>query len=338
MALAPSSLRLDYEPLTDAAFLLALFRQPGVRRYLLDDEVVGPEWVAAELAQSEAQFAERGMGLYRLVTRGEHRPVGIAGFRWDDETACHQLLFALDAEATGHGFATEAAHALLHRALTGAVFPRVMATSDDTNRASIAVLERLGFRPAPRAGAFRAFTIDRDALMTMETPRLRLREWRDSDREPFAAMNADPAVMEHFPTRLDRAGSDALVDRIRAHFDRHGFGLWALELPGTAPFIGFTGLQVTPFREEWIEVGWRVARAHWGTGLAPEAARAVVAWSFARLGLDEIVSMTVPANERSWRVMEKLGLTRDPADDFDHPRLAADSPLRRHVLYRVKRP
>lgn len=172
----------------------------------------------------------------------------------------------------------------------------------------------------------------------MKTGRLILREWTDADLEPFAALNADPLVMEHFPDPLDREASDATAGRIRAHFVRRGFGLWAVEVPGLAPFIGFTGLQVTPFREEWIEIGWRLAREHWGRGYATEAARAALDYAFDTLKLDEVVSMTVPGNARSRRVMEKLGLTRDPADDFDHPRIPAGSPLRRHVLYRIRRP
>lgn len=175
-------------------------------------------------------------------------------------------------------------------------------------------------------------------MHTLRTERLILRAWTDADLEPFAAMNADPAVMEHFPAALDRAGSDATAARIRAHFERHGYGLWAVEVQGGAPFIGFTGLQVTPFREEWIEIGWRLARAHWGRGYATEAARAALAFAFDALGLAEVVSMTVPANARSRSVMEKLGLRRDPADDFDHPRIPEGSPLRRHVLYRIRNP
>lgn len=174
-------------------------------------------------------------------------------------------------------------------------------------------------------------------IARLTTERLLLREWTAGDLEPFAALNADPAVMEYFPARLDRAASDLLAGRIRGHFERHGFGLWAVEVPGVTRFAGFTGVQVVPFCEEWVEVGWRLARSSWGHGYATEAARAAVRYGFDQLGLAEIVSMTVPANVRSWRVMERLGMTRDPADDFDHPRLAVDSPLRRHVLYRLRR-
>jgi ribosomal-protein-alanine N-acetyltransferase len=151
-------------------------------------------------------------------------------------------------------------------------------------------------------------------------------------------MNADPRVMEHFPATLSRAESDATVDRITAHFDAHGFGLWAVEIPGVAPFGGFVGLCQPRFEAHFtpcVEVGWRLAAEHWGQGYATEAAKAALKFGFETLGLHEIVSFTVPANRRSRRVMEKLGMMHDPDDDFDHPILATGHPLCRHVLYRI---
>ena len=174
---------------------------------------------------------------------------------------------------------------------------------------------------------------------TLRTARLILRPWRDEDLAPFAALNADPAVMEHFPAPLSRAESDAFAAQVRREMDERGFGLWAVEAPGVAPFVGFTGLAVPRFDAHFtpcVEIGWRLAHAHWGRGYAPEAARAVLEHGFQQLGLDEIVSFTAAGNLRSRRVMEKLGMTHDPADDFDHPSLAPGHPLRRHVLYRVR--
>jgi len=173
------------------------------------------------------------------------------------------------------------------------------------------------------------------------TERLLLRRWRNDDRAPFAAMNADPAVMEHFPSMYDRHGSDALVYRFEAHFDAHGFGFWAVEAPGVSPFVGFVGLSIPSFEAHFtpaVEVGWRLARAHWGHGYASEAARAATGFGFDELALDEIVSFAVPANFRSRRVMVRLGMTHDPADDFDHPGQPEGSAYRRHVLYRLARP
>ena len=175
----------------------------------------------------------------------------------------------------------------------------------------------------------------------LRTERLRLRRWLPADREPFAGMNADPLVMEHFPTVLSRDESDALADRIEEHFDNHGFGLWVVEIPGVVPFAGFVGLSVPRFETRFtpcVEIGWRLARAHWGRGYATEGARAVLAFGFQSLRLDEIVSFTVPMNSRSRRVMEKIGMTRNPRDDFDHPGVRDGHPLRRHVLYRIHAP
>lgn len=145
--------------------------------------------------------------------------------------------------------------------------------------------------------------------------------------------------MEHFPAPLSLAESDAFAAQVRREMDERGFGLWAVEVPGVAPFVGFTGLAVPRFRAHFtpcVEVGWRIAREHWGRGYATEAARAALAHGFAALGLEEIVSFTAAGNLRSRRVMEKLGMTHDPADDFEHPSLPPGHPLRRHVLYRIQ--
>ena len=174
--------------------------------------------------------------------------------------------------------------------------------------------------------------------MELRTSRLVLRRWRDSDREPFAALNADPEVMEHFPGTLAREQSDAAVQRIEDHFRRKGFGLWAVEVVDGAPFIGFTGLVTVPFFAPFtpaVEVGWRLARAHWGHGYASEAAAEALRFGFEEARLREIVSFTIPANVRSRRVMERLGMHHDPADDFDNPRIPTGHPMSRHVLYRL---
>jgi RimJ/RimL family protein N-acetyltransferase len=174
----------------------------------------------------------------------------------------------------------------------------------------------------------------------METERLIMRRWREEDREPFAAMNADPEVMEHFPATLTREQSDAMVDKIEKQFDERGYSLWALELRESGRFIGFAGLAWQTFDMPFLpaaEIGWRLARPAWGHGYATEAARRAVDHAFTEAGLDEIISMTATRNTRSRAVMERLGMTRDPAEDFDHPSLPKDSPLLRHVLYRLKR-
>jgi RimJ/RimL family protein N-acetyltransferase len=176
--------------------------------------------------------------------------------------------------------------------------------------------------------------------VVIETDRLALRQWIASDREPFARMNADPRVMEFMPTALSRQESDHFADRIEGHFRERQFGLFAAELRRDHSFIGYIGLAVPGFCANFtpcVEIGWRLSAEHWGQGLATEGARAVVRHSFEVLGIDDLVSFTVPANLRSLRVMEKLGMTRDPAEDFDHPSLPLGHPLRRHVLYRLSR-
>jgi len=174
----------------------------------------------------------------------------------------------------------------------------------------------------------------------LRTERLVLRQWREDDRDPWAALNADPRVMEHFPGPLDRAAADDFVDRHAAHLDEHGWGLWAVEVAGGAPFVGFTGLAVPGFDVPGragggVEVGWRLAEEHWGQGYASEAARAALAFAWDELGLAEVVSFTAVGNDRSRRVMERLGMALE--GEFDHPRLTGH-PLARHVLYRIGRP
>jgi RimJ/RimL family protein N-acetyltransferase len=175
-------------------------------------------------------------------------------------------------------------------------------------------------------------------MFTLKMKRLILRDWKAADREPFARLNADPRVMEHLGEPLERKQSDDLADRIETHFRTHGFGFCAAEMIETSLFIGFIGLAVPMFEAAFtpcVEIGWRLAVEYWDKGLATEGAREAVRHAFEELKLPELVSFTTVGNKRSRRVMEKLGMTRDPADDFDHPKLLAGHPLRRHVLYRL---
>jgi RimJ/RimL family protein N-acetyltransferase len=176
------------------------------------------------------------------------------------------------------------------------------------------------------------------AFATLSGDRVRLRRWRDEDRHAFAVMNSDARVMEFFRSPLSRVESDAMADRIEQHFCEHGFGLWAIEVPGGAPFIGFAGLSWARFSAPFtpcVEVGWRLAFEHWGHGYATEAARLALGHGFGTLALSEIVSFTSATNHRSRAVMERLGMRRDPAEDFDYPGMPEGHPLRRHVLYRL---
>ncbi|MXP65793.1 N-acetyltransferase [Roseomonas sp. M0104] len=179
--------------------------------------------------------------------------------------------------------------------------------------------------------------------VTLNGPRLRLRPWREADREALAAMNADPAVMRHFPATLSRVESDAFMDRIAAHFAAHGYGFWALERREAPGVIGLCGLARLPWETiPWeapadppVEIGWRLAPAFQHQGYAEEAARIALAHGFGPLALREIVAFTLPGNIRSWGLMERLGMRR--AGAFEHPRLPEGHPMRRHLLYRLRR-
>ncbi len=177
--------------------------------------------------------------------------------------------------------------------------------------------------------------------MELTISRLKLRSWKDSDLAAFARMNGDPRVMEYYPRLLSRNESDALAGKIREDLNRNGYGLWALEAPGLSDFVGYTGLS----RPDWeaaftpcVEIGWRLDAQVWGRGYAPEAARRVLDFAFGELALTEVLSFTARVNQRSIRVMEKIGMRKDARGDFDHPRLAPGHPLRPHVLYRAGQP
>lgn len=175
-------------------------------------------------------------------------------------------------------------------------------------------------------------------MTTLRTDRLILRPWDNEDFAPFAAMSADPKVMEHFPSTLDRAASDNVASILKSDLEIMGYGFWAIEVPGEASFIGFAGIRPVTFEAHFVpavEIGWRLAPAHWGKGYATEAARAALAHGFGALGLGEIVSFTTTTNLRSQAVMQRIGMTHDEAGDFDHPALAEGHRLRRHVLYRL---
>lgn len=181
-------------------------------------------------------------------------------------------------------------------------------------------------------------------LHVLETPRLRLRQWTDADKAPFAKLNGDARVMEYFPDTLSRAESDEMVERLSGAIAQRGWGFWAVEVKNKHPFIGMVGLNIPrtqlPF-SPCVEVGWRLDAPYWGHGYATEAAQAAVAFGFETLGLDEIVSFTALVNGRSQAVMERLGMQRDrtasPAENrttFNYPGLAG-SPLEEHCLYRL---
>jgi len=172
-------------------------------------------------------------------------------------------------------------------------------------------------------------------ITSLTTDRLVLRPWRDDDREAFHQVNADPAVMAMLGPVMSRAQSDAFMNRIMQHFADHGYGVWCVEFEGRV--LGYTGFMVPWFRDG-VEIGWRIRSDQWGQGIAPEAAVECLRHGFDDLGFDEVISFTAVTNTNSRRVMEKIGLRHDPDDDFDHPGVPDGSPLKAHVLYRVRCP
>lgn len=179
--------------------------------------------------------------------------------------------------------------------------------------------------------------IPRNAI---RSPRLLLRFWRDEDLDPFVKMSNDAKVMEFFPSLHSREDCQAMQGRIRTHFETHGYGYWAVEIPGVTSFAGFIGLAVPRFEANFtpcVEVGWRLMAEYWGHGYATEGAEAALKFGFETIGLNEIVSMTATINTRSQRVMQKLGMTCNRDEDFDHPLVPAGHALQRHVLYRLKK-
>ena len=174
--------------------------------------------------------------------------------------------------------------------------------------------------------------------LTVRTDRTFMRPWRSGDLAPFARFNADPEVMEHFEAPMTPAQSDASAARFSDHVNAHGYGFWAIEVPGVAEFVGFVGLLPVTFTAHFtpaVEIGWRLGRPYWGYGYASEAARAAARFGFDVLGLREIVAYTVPANVRSRAVMTRIGMVHDPAGDFEHPKVSVGHRLRPHVLYRL---
>jgi RimJ/RimL family protein N-acetyltransferase len=172
----------------------------------------------------------------------------------------------------------------------------------------------------------------------LRTERLLLRRWREEDRDAFAALNGDPVVMEHFPAPLTRARSDLVFDLFDLDFEANGFGIWSVDEVRSGELVGFAGLARVSFLAHFtpaVEVGWRLVPPAWGRGYATEAARAALGFAFETIGLDEVVSLAATTNRRSIAVMERLGMTHDGAEDFNHPQIASSHPLCRHVLYRA---
>ncbi len=342
----PSAPRLMFHALaaSDLERFYELVRDDHILRFLLDGQIMSLEWCTQIVESSSAEAARSGLGMWLLYERERVEPLGFAGYlRFDGPDSPLQLMYALRAAHTGRGYAREAAVALIDFAREHCAQGDIVAAVDEPNVASSKVLTRLGFQSTgsvPGAfGRMLQYRLPRARPpLERRTRRLVLRPFRESDRDSFARLNADPRVMRHFPSTLTRHQSDALIDGLREHFETRGFGPWALELPQIDGCVGAAGLAVPSFDSHFtpcVEIAWRLAAEHWGHGYAQEAARAALHSAFVHLELKQVVSFTTPDNQRSWRVMQQLGMQRDPAEDFEHPNLPPGHPLRRHVLYRL---
>ncbi|MFZ5890260.1 MAG: GNAT family N-acetyltransferase [Myxococcota bacterium] len=342
----PNAARLVFREL--AEHNLELFHElvcdEHIRRFLLDGQSMSLGWCAQILESTSEEKARSGLGMWLLYERGDVKPFGFGGYlRFADPDSPLQLVYALRASHTGRGYGREAAVALIDFAREHCAQGDIVAGVDEPNVASSKLLECLGFQctgSVPGAfGHMLQYRLTRGRPpLERRTQRLILRPFRESDRDSFARLNADARVMQHFPSTLTRSESDALIDAVRQHFETRGFGPWAIELLHDDGCIGAAGLAVPSFDSHFtpcVEIAWRLAAEHWGRGYAQEAARAALHTAFVHLELKQVVSFTPTSNERSCRVMQRLGMHRDPNEDFDHPRVPPGHPLRRHVLYRL---
>jgi len=342
----PKAARLIFRELVahDLEPFHALVSDQHILRYLLDGQRMSREWSAQLLADTSAERTRSGLGMWLLYEREGANPLGFAGYlRFGGADSPLELMYAVRAQHTGRGYAREAAVALIDFAREHCAQGDIVAAVDEPNVASSKVLERLGFqRTGSVPGEFGRMSQYRlvrgRAPLERRTQRLILRPFRASDADAFARLNADPRVMQFFPSPLTRAQSDELVGHVQQHFETRGFGPWAIELPEAEGCIGAAGLAVPSFTSHFtpcVEIAWRLAAGHWGHGYVQEAARAALYTAFVHLELKQVVSFAATANQRSWRVMQRLGMRRDAAEDFEHPNVPLGHPLRRHVLYRL---
>ena len=337
----PSSARLEFRAPSErnAEDLRALLSDEHVRRSLFGagQDSLQSGMQVLESAQAEAR---RGLDMWLLYERDRTPPVGLAGYARTRESApALELAYALRPPHSAPDYALEVAVALIDFAREHRAEGDIFAAAEEPDLGSQRVLTRLGFHVVGSHARGRHYRLPRGrAPLERRTKRLVLRPFDESDRDWFARLNADSRVMQYFPSTLTRAASDALLDGLREHVAQRGFAPWAIELSDTGAGIGAAGLAVPGFESGFtpcVEIAWRLAAEHWSHGYAQEAARAALYTAFVHLELPQVVSFTATSNERSWRVMQRLGMQRDASEDFDHPNVAPGHPLRRHVLYRL---
>ena len=256
-------------------------------------------------------------------------------------------LFIADEECLGKGYGSLMLNAFIKEHVCGK-FNVLISDPLKINKNAIQFFEAYGFKEFSQNkiesnNALMVLEVNIPYKLILSTDRLILRTWQSSDTPLMADISSDPVVMEYFPTTQDLTATQMLIDHINKHYEQFGYALYAVETKDTHEFIGFVGLNhpsfdipnFTPRGMPIVEIGWRISSRHWGKGYATEAAKAVLHHAFTILKLEEIISFTVVANIKSRRVMEKIGLHCSEIDEFDHPKISKNSPLKRHVLYRL---
>jgi RimJ/RimL family protein N-acetyltransferase len=342
----PQAFRLRFEApeAQELPLFHALVCEAQLQRLLPGSESVSFDWCSAMLASTKEEVERGGLGMWLLYEIGSGEVVGFAGWlRLEAAAATPQMLFVIRGANTRLDYAHEAAVAMVDFAREHKFQGAINSTVEALDVAATRVLMRLGFECiGSRAGAYGLLTqyelARRKAPVERRTHRLVLRPFRESDSEWFARLNADPRVMRHFPGTLTRAESDTLLQRLCRSWHLEGIGPWVIQLAHDETCVGVAGLARPRFECHFtpcVEVLWRLDAERWGNGYALEAASAALYTAFVHLELAQVVSFTVANNQPSWRVMQRLGMQRDPTEDFEHPKLPQGHPLGHHVLYRM---
>jgi ribosomal-protein-alanine N-acetyltransferase len=337
-------LYINVPTIVDMKHWHSLHSDPEVMQYLGGSRTrdISQAWLETDIAH----YGKHGFCLGSVFEKSSGNFVGRAGLvylNYDDSQPEIEIGYELSDSYWGRGYGSELVAALICWGFKHLDVAKLVAVTRPENQKSQHIMKKAGMRYEKltqlHGEDYLFYVVHRNPVIKVETSRLILREWQEQDLKEFAGINEDPKVLEFLPAPLSIKETAAWIDRIKKHFIDHGFGLWAVEIKETDEFIGYVGLNVPSFDAHFtpcVEIGWRLASKHWAKGYATESAKKVLEFGFTELGLKEIVSFTVPANMRSIRVMEKIGMSRDLADDFYHPKLPSDHALALHVLYRKK--
>jgi ribosomal-protein-alanine N-acetyltransferase len=337
-------LYIDVPTIVDIKHWHSLHSDPDVMQYLGGPRTwdISQAWLETDIAH----YRKQGFCLGSVFEKGSGNFVGRAGLvylNYDDSQLDVEIGYELSKRCWDRGYGSELVTALIYWGFNHLGVNKLVAVTRPENQKSQYIMKKAGMRYEKltqfRGEDYLFYVIHRNPMIKIETSRLILRKWQEQDLKAFSDINQDPKVLEFLLASRSIQETAEWIDQIKKHFIDHGFGLWAVVLKDTGELIGYAGLNIPSFEAHFtpcVEIGWRLASRHWAKGYATEAARKVLEVGFAELGLKEIVSFTVPANMRSIRVMEKIGMSRDLSGDFYHPKLPRDHALALHVLYRRK--